>query len=392
VADASALEDLGVVIVWAVAFAIASLAYYLAQAIAAPLNISIPLVGRPFQFIANAIENNIIGPLDDLRQKSDAQIARGLSGLVDDVATVLGLFLVLGLVVQAALSYLWHHALSPFIHSITDAIQAAAHEALAKVETLTGTVAADLVRAEHYADSEIAAAAVALESYADAAARAAYSEAAGYADRAVATLRAAEDTAIANAVELADAAKAAGLAAAAAVETKLAAEITSGVSEAERYAATTVAAAAAAEASALAQAESAASTALEQVKAIAIGAEGDLTDFEAYIRSLGLPAVIAAVGALATAVTIALTESGLDGSACRAKVKGICGTDPAAWAALLAGVAAVGVSFDLADILELVVQAMGEIDSLVGDLGKISDDVIDQAARGIADLTLQLAA
>jgi hypothetical protein len=392
VADASALRDLGVVLVWTGAFILASLAYYIAKAVAFPLDISIPFVGRPFKFIADAIENGIIEPLNDLRAKSDAEIARGLSGLVDDLAVVLGLFLVLGLIVKAALSYLWNHALSPFIHAITDPIRGDAHRALAEVESLAGTVAADLVRAEHYADAAAAGAVAAAISYADRVALGAEHAAERYADDAVAKLRSAEDSAIANAVEIADAAKAAGLAAAAGALATAEREISAGVTAAERYAATTAAAVAAAGAKSLAEAEAAASTALAQVKAIAIGAEGDLTDLEAYIKSLGLPAVIAGVGALATVVTIALAETGLENASCRTKVKGICGTDPAAWAALLAGAAVLGVSFDLGDIVDAALALLDETTTLIGDIGQIADSEIETIGQAIGEAALRIAA
>lgn len=67
----------------------------------------------------------------------------------------------------------------------------------------------------------------------------------------------------------------------------------------------------------------------------------DQLDF-GKLAELGAGAVL--LRALVESLT---SEAGLDRAECRAKVKGICGTDPTAWAGLLASLAAVGVAFDL---------------------------------------------
>lgn len=81
----------------------------------------------------------------------------------------------------------------------------------------------------------------------------------------------------------------------------------------------------------------------------AVGAEVDgvkdwaggwIDDLEGKFDSIPLADLIAAAAAvpvLGTLVHTIAQESGLDGEACRAKIKNVCGTDPAAWEQLLAG-------------------------------------------------------
>lgn len=389
---AESIGDLAVLLGWAGAYILATLAYYLAQAVVSGVNINLPLIGRPFSGIANTIQNAIVGPLDDLRSKSDAGIAKGLSDLEGSLELLIGLAGLLGLGVYKALKYLWGTALHPFITAITNPIKTTADNALSDVEALTKTVADDLTKAESYAKAQAADALDSAKTYADQQATAAKTAAESYADQAVAKLRTAEDTAIANAVDLANAAKAAGLAAAAAVQTKLEAEVTTAESQAKIDAAGAESAAEAFAASAVAQSEAVASTAIAQVKAIAIGATGDLTDFESYIGSLSLPDLIASTAAVAALLTVVLTDTGLDNASCRAKVKGICGTDPIAWASLLAGVVALGVSFDLADIVTAALAILGDVDSLISDIGQLSESEIESVGTAIGQAALAIAA
>jgi hypothetical protein len=392
VADAIGLLDLTTVLLWSGAFILASLAYYVAQAIAAPLNISIPLVGRPFAGIANTIQNAIVSPLNDLRAKSDAQISKGLAGLADSLELLIGLTGLLGLGVLKALKYLWGTALSPFIHAITNPIRTTADNALSDVEALTKTVADDLAKAESYADGKATDALNSAKSYADTKISAAIATTEGYADNAVAKLRAAEDTAIANAVDLANAAKAAGIAAAAAVLTEAEAKIAAAATTAQLEAVKAESDAEAFAASAAAQVEATVDTSISQVKAIAIGAAGDLTDFEGYIGSLNLPTTIGAVGAIAALLTVVLSDTGLGNADCRAKVKGICGTDPLAWAGLLIGITALGIEFDLADIVDAALTILDDTYELLADVGNLTADEVDRVGTAIGQAALAIAA
>jgi hypothetical protein len=392
VAAADSLADLGVIVLWLGAFILASLAYYLAQAIIGTINISIPFVGKPFNGLATTLQNAIVDPLNDLRSKSDAGIAEGISGLVDSLELLIGLTGLLGLGIYKGLVYLWKTALSPFIHAITDPIRTTANKAEADVTALTKTVADDLTKAETYADNAATKALSSAKSYADTQVKAAIATVESYADEAVSKLRAAEDTAIANAVDVANAAKAAGLAAAAAVESKLEGELKTASSTAAAEAIAAENAAESTAASALAQAQAAASTALGQVKAIAIGAEGDLTDFESYIAGLDLPDVIAGVAALSALLTLVLSDTGLDNASCRSKVKGICGTDPLAWASLLAGIAAIGISFNLGDVVEAALTILDDGSKLIDELGKLADDRVESIGSAIGQAALAIAA
>lgn len=317
------LEDLGVAVPWAVALGFASLALYVAKGIAAPFNVSI-LGVRPFQFVADAIEAGIVAPLNGIVNASESALTEALSALVDDTATLLGTFLVLGIGIKDALTYLWNTALGPFVHSITNTIARDASHALSDATALAKTVEANLTSAESYAAAQAANALADAKAWARTEIDAARSATEEYADDAVAKLRSAESAAIDNAVDIAHAAEV--------------------------------------------SAEAAASTALAQVKAIAVGAEGDLTDFEAYIKSLGLPATIAGVASLSTLLTLVLSETGLENSSCRGKVKQICGTSPAAWESLLAGIAAIGLSFNL----QAVVDAAKSIEGGVVDVVKLA--------------------
>ena len=339
---ALALEDVSLLLLWAVAFALASLGYYIAKAIAAPLDVSLPVIGRPFHGIAVAIENGIVGPLDSLRKASEAGVAKGFSGLLASLELIVGVTLLLGLGIFDALTYLWKHALVPLVQLYLTPVRLVADAAKALTATLTKTVAHDAARRKAAISSQASTTLKDARSYAKSVATGAEHAAERYADTAIASLRSAEDAAVASVVKIANDAKAAGLAAAASAERT-----------AESVAAT-----------ALAEAEGAASSALAEVKAIAIGATSDLTDFEAYIKSLSIPAALTGSVALATLLTLVLSETGLENQSCRSKVKNICGTDPAAWANLLGGLAAIGFAFSLKDLY-------GVAEGLVGDLSAV---------------------
>ena len=322
------------------------------------------MIGRPFHGIAVAIENGIVGPLDSLRKASEAGVAKGFSGLLASLELIVGVTLLLGLGIFDALTYLWKHALVPLVQLYLTPVRLVADAAKALTATLTKTVAQDVTRLEQNIVSQAGTTLKDARAYADSAATSAERAAERYADAAVSTLSKAEDAAIASAVKLATDAKAAGEAAAAAVLAKVEPEIQAVASAAQTEATTAERTAESVAASALAQSEAAASSALGTVKAIAIGAEGDLTDFEAYIKSLSIPAAIAGSAALATLLTLVLSETGLENQSCRSKVKNICGTDPTAWANLLGGLAAIGFAFSLKDLY-------GVAEGLVGDLATV---------------------
>lgn len=85
--------------------------------------------------------------------------------------------------------------------------------------------------------------------------------------------------------------------------------------------------------------------------------------------TLGLAAVTTEVAALEA-------EAGLDDPACRAKNKGICGTNTDAWTGLLTGLVLAGVGFSLADIAEAAATMVADTRGLVAEL---TNGVIDEA-------------
>jgi hypothetical protein len=367
--DALALEDLALVVLYFGAFILAALAFYLASAITGAINIHIPGVGHPFAGIAGAMQNAIVSPLHALMKSSEAGIAKGLSGLVDSLAVIIAIPLLLALGIKAAFQYLWNHALAPFVAAAVRTIRRDATAALNQLTTLSSTVAADLTRAEHYAETQAAKALGSARSYAETQARSAYHDAVSYADEAVSKLRTAENAAIEHAVRLADAAKTAGEAAALNVEHAVEADIARATAEAEAFG----------------------TAALGEVRSIAIGAEHGLTDFEQYVKNLDLAKTIAGSAALAGLVALVLAETGLENQACRSKVKDICRTDPAKWGALLAGLGVAGLALDFGDIVKASVGLAKDAEGALNELGHVAVTAENDAARAIADAARSIA-
>lgn len=345
---------------------------------------------RPLHSLATGLENGVVGALDDAIKGVERATAHFESGLIDAFGLLIAIPILLGLGVKAALEYLWSSALRPTIHSITDAIKATADAALARAIALEKTVAGILASAEAYARGQAAAALGAAEGYVEHRLEAfaqtirgdiaaGVSAAEGYADQAVSKLRAAEDAAVAGAVGLAAVAK----------------------SEAERLAAAAIAtaeaeagAALSAEDQALRQAislaQAAGTAALDGLGGVVINVGDDLRTIEAGLGAAGLGALIASIPALATLVHAIATEAGLENAACRGKVKGICGTDPSRWADLLLGLAALGFSFTLADVVEAAAGAIGQAGGLLAEVGNLPGDVVNSAGSAIGRAALAI--
>ena len=310
------------------------------EKLAGVLDVKIPVINvRPFAGIATAINNTIVQGCNDgiasvghIAADFEAGLVLSWQQLLDaDNAIVSG--------IRSSLSYLWNSALQPLIHSITDVIASTASAALAKVESLAGTVSANVTRAEAYADAQAARALGSAKTYAESQAAAAINTAERYADTAVSKLAAAEQSALANAVGIAAAATAA-------VEGIARADLSQAESDA---------------ASALATAQALGQTALQQVSSIAVTAEDDVETLAGAAGIAGAAALIASIPAIATLVTSIATESGLENESCRTKVKGICGTDPAAWANLLAGLVAIGFAFSLEELAAVARPIVSEL-------------------------------
>lgn len=320
---------------------------------------------RPLHSIATGLHNAAVGALDGAIKDLEKVAAGFESGLIDSFGLLIAIPLLLGLGIKAALEYFWSSALRPVIHSITDTIRTTATAALSKVVGLEGAIASNLSAAEAYARGRATAAIATAEAYVESrigAAEAtlrgdiagALSAAEGYADVAVSKLRAAEDAAVAGAVAIAAEAKAAGLAAAAAAE-----------AGAERAAGSALAQSEAAAARALAEAQAAGAAALGAVSGLATGALDDLATIEGDLGALGTAGLIAAIPALATLVRAIATEAGLESAACRSKVKGICGTDPSAWAGLLEGALLLTGALSLRELVPVGRVAVHELSDLI---------------------------
>jgi hypothetical protein len=342
---------------------------------------------HPLHGLAAKLENSVVSTLDDAVKSVQRAATSFESGLIDSFGLLIAIPLLVVAGVKAALEELWNHALPALLESLIGAVRKTAAAALAQVNALERTVTTNLGLARSYAEAQAASALHSAKVYADrqvgdaleAAGReisAGIATAERYADTAVAKLRAAEDAAIATAVGLAGAAKAAGLAAAHAAELEaervgaaaLAEATAAGaraLTDAELLAHGEVVAAARDAASALASVATADLAAIAGVKAIAIDLGHDLQTIEGNLSAAGLAALIGSIPLLATLVTTIAVESGLEGQACRSKVKGICGTDPSEWLGLLEGVAFLTGALSLAEIVPVARVAMGELGGLI---------------------------
>lgn len=319
-ADAEALADLGLVLLWVGAFILASLAFYLAKAVESALR-HIPLLGGVLAGVAATFESAVVDPLDKLRKGAESEITRGLSGLLDSLAVLVGLAALLGLGVKAALEYMWNHSLEARVVSWIAREISKIHLPHIDVAAITRAITATIlatVRADIAAVRRDLAKA---EAVAASATTAALHTAERYADTAVAALRTAEDAAIADAARIAH--------------------------QAEGEAAGAVSAAVAA------------------AQAVAVPVEHELNALDAYIKSLGLTALVASIPALATLVNALAVETGLENAECRGKVKQICGTDPNAWSDLLGGLAAIGFAFSLRELYDLARPVVDELKPVI---------------------------
>lgn len=364
---ATALEagyDLGALALCFVAIALLLAVKGLASALHSALNVGF-LGVHPFAGIATALENTLIAWLDDAIKGVERVAAKFESGLIDSFGMALAIPALLAIGVKAALTYMWNVALPALLSSTVAPVRALASKALDRGEALASTVALNLGKAERYAvdraddvfdsaraytNGRIAAAETALRGDISAA----LAEAESFANTAVGKLRAAEDGAIANAVELAAQAKLAGVsAAAAALE---AANVISGqrISQAELLATAAIAAS-----------QAAGQAALDVVRGIAVTAEDELETIEGGLGALGVAGLIASIPMIGSLVHTIATESGLENAECRGKVKGICGTDPSAWAGLLEGLVALGFAFSLRELVEIANPLVGELSGII---------------------------
>lgn len=118
-------------------------------------------------------------------------------------------------------------------------------------------------------------------------------------------------------------------------------------------------------AQALSKVEIAENAALSAVSAAETATAGELRDFIGEVPLGDIGAIIAAVPLLRALIQTLEAETGLENESCRAKVKGICGTDPSQWEKLLEGLVLLGVGFSLQDIFTYIGEAAGELVGIV---------------------------
>lgn len=345
-ADAAALRNLSVILLWGGCWIIATNAYYLAHGIARGLK-EIWLIGGALASAATAVEKYIAEPLNELRKDAEGELVRGLSGLVDNLAIFIGLAALVALGVKAALTYMWKDSLPAYVVSLIEREIAKLHLPHLDVQAITKAVEAQVI---------------------------------GLITAPLATIR--KD--IARAESIATAAAKAAADAVYKAEHVVTEKIEQIVNNPTTYITSTVQQ----EVPGLAAAIAVAGGEVLELPGISYDDLRNLVNGQDLAKLGGL---IAAIPLIRGLVQTLAQEAGLDSAECRAKNKAICGTDPLQWAGLLAGLAALGLSFDLADVVKLAAEGVGEAKTLLADAGNIPQDVIasvggviGQVAAGIA--------
>lgn len=352
---------------------------------------------HPFHGIVNKAKNAVAGAFHTAELALEKQATKFLNGLYQAGELIIGIPLLLAVALQDLLLYLWHTAIRGLVNGIVGPVRTTANAAVARISALEGTVSDNLTKAEHYAETAANGAISDSEAFTrrwidnavsvlNAAIASAIATAEGYTDKAIGRLQALEDAAVDHAVALAvdaknagiaaaasalttaegytDSAKAAAIAAAAGALTtaesytdaakNVALEAAGGaLTTAEHYADVAANAAEAGAEAAAAQATAAVSSALGEVRSIAIDVQHDLGTIEGTFGAAGLGALVAGIPALATFLNAIATETGLENKDCRQKVKGICATPSNVWEDLLAGLVATGFAFSLVELAEV---------------------------------------
>lgn len=312
--------DLGGLMLCLVALALLLAAKSLAKAIFGLIDIALPIIGHPFHGIVKAVENAAIGALNDAIKGTERIASKFFYGIVDSLGILVGLVVLLGEGIKLALTYLWHTAFSPRVVSITRTEISRLNIPRIDVKAITSSVVATVTAT--FAP-EIAAARTAA-SRAEAAAKAAAKDAANAAEKAKGT--------VVN-------------------------DITNIVTEPTTYVTNAVTEVV----PGLAEALTAAGEEVAQLPGLVLPDIRGLLNNQDLATLGGLMAAIPLLRALTSTIA---SETGLENAECRAKVKGICATDPSAWANLLGGLVAVGVAFNLRELY-------GIAEPLVADLAPI---------------------
>lgn len=319
------------VLLWGVAFSLAFMLIFMRnqlQVILDDLPLGFGWLGKVFI----ALIDLAIDVAKATYEGAAGVFARLLHGLADHVKRQPRSGFIVAGGVTKALTFAWDKAIPASIKDAVHPVSVTAHNALAKAEGAATAISDEVVDRAEAIRVQAGQTLTDADTFARANIAVAKDDAMRYADSAVAKLQGIEDKAVRDAIELAKAGE-------------------QSVAEA-------------------------ATAAIAVVDGIARGAQGDVIDVWKYIDRIGLAGLVASIPALAVLVNTIAQESGLENESCRTKVKGICGTDPAAWESLLLGIAAVGVGFSLGDIIEA---AGNLVDDAGGLLAELSAGVIDEA-------------
>lgn len=313
--------DFGALALILIAVGITVTVAYLAElALATPVG-SIPVIGDAWRWLWSHVVTYALDAEHALLDAAGNVWSAFIHNLEETAQLVFALSVLLGDAIYKALVVLWHHSLPAYLLSQIKPLIHRIEQAYAAAGNAEHDAQAALAQVEHIVETTIPHAISAAEKDAASLAHTAYSDAVSYADTAVSKLRAAEDAAVAQAVQLA----------------------------------------ATAEHDALQAYKDATAYVDSLVKPLA----GDLSQFEQYVKSLGLPGALAGLAALSTVVTQVLADTGLENEACRSKVKGICGTDPNVWSNLLGLLAAIGFGFSLEELAKSARPLIGAMETVV---------------------------
>lgn len=364
-----AIPDLAGIALCIVSMALLLAALELAKHLAAVFNVGI-LGAHPFSGIATALNNTIVAWLDDAIKGVEKITAKLFNDLTGSLELLAGLTILLGAGIVKGLQYLWGAGLPGVIHFLLDPIGVLARKAVTLAEAVPGKIEAALGSAEHYALQQADRAEQAAQAFATAHIASAVATLRGELSSAVATLDTAISTAATKTLQLAQ----------------------DGINAEQRVVEGEIQTAEQIAAQALAGSEAVAASALAGVKAIAVTTEHDLDVIKAGLDAVGVAGLIALIPALATLVHTIATEAGLDSANCRAKNKAICGTDPLQWAGLLAGLTALGLTFDLADVVKIAAEGVAEAGHLLAEVGRVPDDVVRSIGGVIGEVAAGIAA
>ncbi len=319
--------------------------------VAAHLNFDLPL-GLGAIHLGDAIMGTVVAGLQaeqDALGWRTAQLEQGLADMLGWLASGASS---IGAAILDALRYVWQHGIERLVHAVTNPIQALVAEVSAKVSLVRADLAHDYAALQGYADAAATRAISDATAYADSAVRSASTALTGdllrevarvegeigsaaraagkHANEAVASLRKAETGAIQSATTMAQDAQVA-------------------IGQAEQYAIKTAETDAE---RALVASQAAAAQALADVKAVAVTWEHDLGSLKIPQTVAGAAGLIAALPALSTLVHTIATETGLDKSQCRQKMKGVCEANATSWFGLVEGMAVAEIPLSLTAVVD----------------------------------------